>query len=71
MIDGKEKKLDQSNYGNDFWQTEYTPVSKTYKMTFNLPLDGMDRSQWILKPVPKQVFENRVNADPVEEAPNN
>jgi hypothetical protein len=71
VIDGKEKELDQSNYGNDFWQTEYTPASNTYKMTFNLPLDGMDRSQWILKPVPKQVFENRVNADPVEEAPNN
>jgi hypothetical protein len=50
VIKGKERALDQSNYGNDFWQTEYTPASDTYKMTFNLPLDAKDTSHWILKP---------------------
>ncbi len=42
------KALDQSDNGNDFWQTDYDPASNTYKMTFNLPLDGIKESTWLL-----------------------
>jgi hypothetical protein len=41
--------LRQSSHGNDFWQTDYDAASSSYKMTFNLPLDGKRESQWILK----------------------
>ncbi|MGJ8654831.1 MAG: LamG domain-containing protein [Akkermansiaceae bacterium] len=49
VVDGKEVKLDQAVHGNDFWQTDYDVKSKTFKMTFNLPLDGMEESKWVLK----------------------
>jgi len=41
--------LDQSVHGNDFWQTDYDPASKRYKVTYNLPLDGLQKSTWVLK----------------------
>jgi hypothetical protein len=47
--DNKRIKLDQSVHGNDFWQTDYDPVSGTYSLTFNLPLDGQRTSGWILR----------------------
>jgi len=40
--------LDQSVHGNDFWQADYDAESETYKLTFNLPLDGLEESTWIL-----------------------
>ncbi|MHC4249135.1 MAG: LamG domain-containing protein [Planctomycetota bacterium] len=40
--------LDQSVNGNDFWQTDYDAESRTYRMTFNLPLDGVAESTWVL-----------------------
>ncbi len=46
--DGKRLKLDQSVHGNDFWQTDYDAATNTFKMSFNLPLDGFDESQWVL-----------------------
>lgn len=46
---GKEVLLDQSIHGNDYWQTDYDAASNSYKMTFNLPLDGKPTSSWILK----------------------
>jgi hypothetical protein len=49
IIDGNEKKLDQAVHGNDFWQTDYDAESETFKMTFNLPLDGKPTSRWVLK----------------------
>lgn len=45
---GRRIKLDQSVHGNDFWQTDYDAATKTYKMSFNLPLDGLGQSQWVL-----------------------
>ncbi|GAG08048.1 unnamed protein product, partial [marine sediment metagenome] len=45
---GQLTPLDQSVNGNDFWQTDYDAESNTYKMTFNLPLDGVGESTWIL-----------------------
>jgi hypothetical protein len=31
--------LDQSNFGNDYWQMDFDIRSKTYELTFNVPLD--------------------------------
>lgn len=41
--------LDQSVHGNDFWQTDYDAASQTYKITYNLPLDGIQKSIWGLQ----------------------
>jgi len=49
IVDGKEVQLDQSVHGNDFWQTDYDAATDTYKMTFNLPLDGLLHSEWLLR----------------------
>ena len=49
VVDGKHVALDQSSYGNDFWQTDYDAASQTYSLTYNLPLDGLKTSTWILK----------------------
>jgi hypothetical protein len=48
-IDGRLVSLDQSVHGNDYWQTVYDPGSNTYQMSFNLPLDSLESSQWVLK----------------------
>ena len=40
--------LDQSAHGNDFWQTDYDVETGTYRMSFNLPLDGVEESSWVL-----------------------
>lgn len=44
---GRRIKFDQSVHGNDFWQTDYDAVSKTYTMTYNLPLDELKESTWV------------------------
>jgi len=31
------KPIDQSVHGNDFWQTDYNPVKKTWSRTYNIP----------------------------------
>jgi len=43
-----EKELHQEVHGNDFWQTEYDPLTCTYNLAFNVPLDGEPTSQWTL-----------------------
>ncbi|MDF7808620.1 hypothetical protein P4E94_14315 [Pontiellaceae bacterium B12219] len=49
QVKGNDRiKLDQSVHGNDFWQTIYDPVSETYSLTYNLPLDGTKTSGWVL-----------------------
>ena len=35
LVDGK--KVDQSVHGNDFWQTDYDPVSGKWSQTYNIP----------------------------------
>lgn len=50
VIDGQPRKLDQSRHGNDFWQADYDDMTDTYKLTYNLPVDGKPRSSWLLKP---------------------
>jgi hypothetical protein len=54
VIDGAEVMLDQSAYGNDFWQTDYDTESDSFKMSFNLPLDGLEKSKWVFRPVKSQ-----------------
>ena len=49
-IDGRLVPLDQSVHGNDFWQTDYDTGTKTYQMSFNLLLDGVESSKWVLAP---------------------
>lgn len=49
VVDGKEVTLDQSVHGHDFWQVGYDEGSRTYQVTYNLPLDQMPRSTWRLK----------------------
>jgi hypothetical protein len=37
FVDGR--RIDQSIHGNDFWQTDYDSVSRTWSMTFNVPFN--------------------------------
>jgi hypothetical protein len=45
---GQRIPVDQSVHGNDFWQTDYDADSRTYKLSFNLVLDGLDETTWVL-----------------------
>lgn len=49
VVDRKEIKLNQAVHGNDFWQTDYDEDTRTYTLTYNLPLDGKPASSWRLK----------------------
>jgi hypothetical protein len=33
-----DQLVDQSLHGNDFWQTDYDPATRTWQLTFNLPI---------------------------------
>ena len=46
---GKAIALNQSVHGNDFWQTDFDTNSQTYQISFNLALDGIERSTWVLR----------------------
>ena len=48
-INGRLVPLDQSVHGNDYWQTVCDTGTNTYQMSFNLPLDGVESSRWVLK----------------------
>lgn len=39
---GEEHVVDQSLHGNDFWQTNYDPVSQEWSRTYNVLLDTPD-----------------------------
>ncbi|MEN8694008.1 MAG: hypothetical protein ABF334_04315 [Akkermansiaceae bacterium] len=53
VINGKIHPFNQSVHGNDFWQTDFDPNAATYSLTFNLPLDGINSSEWILRKTSK------------------
>jgi len=36
------RPIDQSVHGRDFWQSNYRPTSKTWSLTYNVPLDTPD-----------------------------
>ena len=65
LVNGQEQKLDQAVHGNDFWQTDYDAQSKTYKITYNLPLDGLAQSSWILKKAPLKMPVAEISPVPV------
>ena len=46
--DGNLVVFDQSTFGNDFWQTDFDSKTQTYTRTYNLPLDDVQKSKWIL-----------------------
>jgi hypothetical protein len=48
VVNGKETRLDQSVHGNDFWQADYDDATRTYSLTYNLPLDNKPTSTWRL-----------------------
>jgi hypothetical protein len=48
VVNGKEIRLDQSVHGNDFWQADYDEGTRTYSLTYNLPLDNKPTSTWRL-----------------------
>jgi hypothetical protein len=48
-VDDRLVPLDQSVHGSDFWQTDYDTGTGTYRMTFNLPLDGKMSSLFVLR----------------------
>jgi len=43
-----ELRLQQENFGNDFWQTEFDPLTGTYSQAYNVLLDEDSISQWTL-----------------------
>lgn len=49
VVDGKEIKFSQEVHGNDFWQVDHDEGSRTYRLTYNLPLDGKTKSAWRLR----------------------
>lgn len=48
-VDGRLVPLDQSVHGNDFWQVDRDDASGTFRITFNLLLDGKPSSVWVLR----------------------
>ena len=38
--DGRMARIDQSVHGNDYWQTDYDPVTRKWAITFNISLDS-------------------------------
>ena len=48
VVNDKRIRFDQSVHGHDFWQTDFDAASGSYTMSFNLPLDEWNTSDWIL-----------------------
>jgi Concanavalin A-like lectin/glucanases superfamily len=44
--------LDQSIHGNDFWQTDYDPATRTWSRTYNIPPGGQELRRISLAPGP-------------------
>ncbi len=42
VVNDKQIKIDQSVYGNDYWQSDYDGVSKKWRITYNILLDTKD-----------------------------
>ena len=50
VVGGKEIRFSQEVHGNDFWQVDYDEGSRTYRLTYNLPVDDKAKSVWRLRP---------------------
>lgn len=44
------KPLDQSVHGNDFWQTDHDPETRTWSRTYNVNLDGSRTRRFLFRP---------------------
>ncbi|RMD78406.1 MAG: hypothetical protein D6820_09995, partial [Lentisphaerae bacterium] len=55
---GRRLPFDQAEHGNDFWQTDYDAKSQSYRVTYNLPLDRLPYSKWILSQQPNANGKN-------------
>ena len=60
-LGGKMKAEDQSINGNDFWQTDYDTVSRTWSITYNINLDSSVKPP---KPVTFLLQRPKVLRDP-------
>jgi hypothetical protein len=49
IVNGEPVELNQAAKGNDFWQTDHDSVTGTYRITYNIPLDGKPSSRWVFK----------------------
>lgn len=49
LVDGNA--LDQSVHGNDFWQTDFEAITKTWSRTYNVPFD--DQKAHVIELVPE------------------
>ena len=38
-------RVEQAVHGNDYWQTDYDPLSRRWELTYNVPLDRPDDAQ--------------------------
>jgi hypothetical protein len=36
------RRVDQAIHGRDFWPTDFDPVSRTWSLTYNVPVDTKD-----------------------------
>jgi hypothetical protein len=43
------KVIDQSKFGNDWWQADYDLTAQTWSLTFSLPLDELGTSAHTLR----------------------
>ena len=57
QLDGQ--RVDQSVHGNDFWQTDYDPVKKQCRMTFNVRLDDSSSKPHVLRFAPEPPVTER------------
>ncbi len=49
IVNGKPIELNQAAKGNDFWQTDHDSTTNTYRVSYNIPLDGKPTSRWVFK----------------------
>lgn len=49
LANGEWVEVDQSVKGNDFWQADYDSATNTYRLAYNIPLDGKPASRWLFK----------------------
>jgi hypothetical protein len=48
-VNDKPLELNQAVEGDNFWQTNHNSVTNTYRLTYNIPLDGKPSIRWVLR----------------------
>jgi hypothetical protein len=54
-----DQPLNQAVHGNDFWQTVYDPKTATWRITYNLPRDGMGKTRLEFRPVSSRTVSSK------------